>query len=82
MIKRLAFILGGLFLLVANNTGGNQGLFWAVCSATSSTECEAFMAAPCDPNVAMGYPINDGGYWQTLNGRSAYLSRQLTSLCR
>lgn len=54
----------------------------AVCAAMSKNQCEAFLAAPRARDMWVGYPVEDGGYQQTLRGRSEYLSSRLSTLCR
>lgn len=56
--------------------------YQSVCGAMSKPQCEAFLAAPRKSDAWAGYPAEDGGYSQTLRGRSEYLSDQLSTLCR
>jgi hypothetical protein len=53
----------------------------AVCAALSRPQCEAFLAAPRKSDSWANYPTDDGGYSQTLRGRSDHLSSRLASLC-
>lgn len=53
-----------------------------VCAAMSKPQCEAFLSAPRATTAWAGYPVDDGGYSQTLRGRSAFLSAQLENSCR
>jgi hypothetical protein len=43
-------------------------------AALTGPQCEAFRAAPRKADLWAGYPANDGGYSQTLRGRTEYLS--------
>lgn len=54
----------------------------AVCRVMSKPQCEAFLGATPAMDSWVNYPVNDGGYSQTLRGRSAYLSGVLSSQCR
>ena len=58
-----------------------DGWYLAVCGAMSSAQCEVFLSAPRSPLAVQGYPVNDGGYVQTITGRTASLSRQLAAAC-
>jgi hypothetical protein len=53
----------------------------AVCEAMAAPQCEAFRGAPRASGNWANYPVDDGGYSQTLRGRSEYLSGQLPRLC-
>lgn len=55
--------------------------YGAVCAAMTGPQCEAFRSAPRKSDVWVNYPFDDGGYSQTLRGRTEYLSAQLTRLC-
>jgi hypothetical protein len=56
--------------------------FRRVCAAMSRAQCSAFMAAPPGQGAWVGYPVEDGGYSQTIRGRSANLSTLLSNSCR
>jgi hypothetical protein len=55
--------------------------FLPVCAAMTTPQCEAFRAAPPADGAWANYPFDDGGYSETLRGRSQYLSAQLTRFC-
>lgn len=55
--------------------------YQVVCSAMSKAQCEAFLAAPRKSDSWVNYPFDDGGYSQTLRGRTEYLSAQIATLC-